>query len=113
MFATRRYRSTATAVAALLTLAACNGSNNSSKFAASAADGDSVTVGWCDPGGALIPSDVVTSCGAQVLNAVTARLVTYGNDASVQPNLAGSLDSDDAKLYRITLKEGITFSDGS
>jgi len=44
-------------------------------------------------GGALIPSDVVTSCGAQVLNAVTARLVGYGTDGSVQPNLAGAIDT--------------------
>ncbi|HZE65650.1 MAG TPA: ABC transporter substrate-binding protein [Sporichthyaceae bacterium] len=113
MFATRRYRSTATAVATVLLLAACNGSSDSSKFAASASGEDSVSVGWCDPGGALIPSDVVTSCGAQVLNAVTARLVGYGTDGSVQPNLAGAIDTDDAKTFRVTLKEGITFSDGS
>ncbi|HEY2831947.1 MAG TPA: ABC transporter substrate-binding protein [Sporichthyaceae bacterium] len=113
MFALRGYRSTVSAVAALLVLAACSSNNGSSKFAASAVDSDSVTVGWCDPGGALIPSDVVTPCGAQVLNAVTARLVSYGSDGSVQPNLAGAIDTDDAKTYRITLKEGITFSDGS
>src|SRR5882757_7950983 len=101
MFATRRYRSTATAVATVLLLAACNGSSDSSKFAASASGEDSVSVGWCDSG------------GAQVLNAVTARLVGYGTDGSVQPNLAGAIDTDDAKTFRVTLKEGITFSDGS
>jgi oligopeptide transport system substrate-binding protein len=113
MVALRRYRSTVSAVAALLVVAACSSNNGSGKFAASAVDSGSVTVGWCDPGGALIPSNVVTSCGAEVLNAVTARLVSYNDDGSVQPNLAGAIDSDDAKTYRVTLKEGISFSDGS
>jgi oligopeptide transport system substrate-binding protein len=114
MSAKRRYRSTAAAAAALSLLAACSSaSHQASNFAADASDADAVTVGWCDPGGALIPSDVATTCGAQVLNAVTARLVSYGNDGSVQPDLAGAIDTDDAKNYKITLKEGLTFSDGS
>ena len=89
---------------------ATGGSNNS----APAKDGGSITVRGCTPQNPLIPSNTNETCGGNVLDAVTARLIHYNSDtAKPEMDIAESIETKDNQNFTVKIKPGYKFSDGT
>lgn len=89
------------------TLAAC-GSDNSSED-----DANYVIVNGSEPQNPLIPADTNENGGGRVLSMLYSGLVYYDADGEVHNEQAESIDLEGDKTYRVTLKEGLKFSDGT
>lgn len=76
-------------------------------------DADVVLVNGSEPQNPLIPTNTNESGGGRIIDQLFAGLMSY--DATGEPSLevAESIDSVDDLNYRIRLKPGWTFSDGS
>lgn len=107
----------ATATAGALLLSACSGSSGSSDDETGAA-GDGPTTGVVsfangEPQNLLIPTMTNEVYGSAVVTNLFAGLVHYDVDGAVQNEVAESIESDDNKVWTITLEDGWTFSDGT
>ena len=73
--------------AVTLLAAACGGgsSNDNTKSTAGGKTGGSVTVRGCNPQNPLIPSNTTETCGGNVLDAITAKLVHYNPETGAPP----------------------------
>jgi peptide/nickel transport system substrate-binding protein/oligopeptide transport system substrate-binding protein len=60
----------------------------------------------------LLPTNTNDSSGVQVITALFAPLVSYGEDAKPAPDAAESIESKDHKVWTIKLKAGYTFHNG-
>lgn len=68
----------------------------------------------CATDRALIPAAAVDACTRQVLDPLTARLMTVDADGDVRPDLAESVEPSDAgRTWTVTLAAGRRFSDGT
>lgn len=112
----------AVAFAAAIALAGCNsgakstdsGSNSSSAAIADADPNAIVNVYNSEPQNPLIPTNTNETGGGHVLGMITAGLVYYDPETgAVHNDLAESIQSDDQKVWTVTLRDGIKFSDGS
>ena len=105
----RRFASLAVGMSAVMALSACSDGGGSS------AEGDenTVTVRGCTPSFPLTPAATSSTCGLNILNAVTARLVHYSDNGEARTDLAESISTDDAKTWTVRIREGATFSDGT
>lgn len=110
MMRSRRFVGLAAGLSAALALTACNGGSDSGS--AAEGDDDTVTVRGCTPNTPLIPSATNSTCGLNVLNAVTARLVHYSDNGEARTDLAESIATDDAKTWTVRIRDGALFSDG-
>lgn len=112
--ATRRAEAFAAGVAAAMVLSACGTLDDVAAPAAPDAAAGSVTIAGCKPSKPLIPSNTSETCGATILEAVTARLMTYDRTTGrANPDLAQSVRTRDAKKFTVTLRAGATYSDGT
>jgi oligopeptide transport system substrate-binding protein len=116
----RGYRAVAVGVAGLLMLAGCGGGGGGntaaqpSTGASSSGQSGAITVSGCRPQNPLIPSDTNETCGGNILDQVTAKLVRYDPETGNPSNdIAESIDTTNSKLYTIKLKHGIKFHDGT
>lgn len=107
----------AVALAAALTLSGCGGGSDSGGPAA----GDTPV-----PGGTLVyGTDVQPQAGGldpyvfvgfanqNVIDQIYEPLLTKDDDGAIQPLLASSYEQVDETTYTFTLREGVTFSDGT
>ncbi len=92
----------AVGVAAALTLVACG---NNSK------DGTVVYAG--EPQNPLIPGATNENLGGRVVNELFVGLVAYKPDSTPYNANAASITTDDAKVYKVTLKKNWKFHDGT
>ena len=110
-----RVRSRSVAALALassiaLLAAACSGQTNSTD----GQEGGEITARGCTPENPLIPTNTNESCGGNVLDAVTAKLVRYDTETTEPKNdIAESIETDDNKTFTVKIKEGYKFSDGT
>src|SRR3954451_22404935 len=102
MMRTRRYTSLAVGMSAVLALSACNGGGGGGSSAAGG--DDTITVRGCTPDTPLIPSATNSSCGLNILNAVTSRLVHYADNGEARTDLAESISTDDAKTWTVRIR---------
>ncbi|MCI1749316.1 MAG: ABC transporter substrate-binding protein [Acidipropionibacterium sp.] len=113
----------ALSISGVMLLSACGqdvaAPNESSSSTASAAtgpakDGGTVSIRGCTPQNPLIPSDTNETCGGNVLDAVTAKLVHYNSDtAAPELDIAQSIDTTDNQHFTVKLNPGYKFSDGT
>lgn len=99
-----------------LLAAACGGGNSKDDTSSSAGGkaGGTVTVRGCNPQNPLIPSNTTETCGGNVLEAITAKLVHYNAETAAPENdIADKIDSTDNQNFTVTLKKGYKFSDGT
>jgi oligopeptide transport system substrate-binding protein len=99
-----------------LLAAACGGGNGSSDTSSSAAGktGGTVTVRGCNPQNSLIPSNTTETCGGNVLDAITAKLVHYNpENAAPENDIADKIETTDNQNFTVTLKKGYKFQDGT
>lgn len=110
---TKRRASVAAGAAAALALSACGATEQVVAPATTTVSG-SITIAGCPPFKPLIPSNTVETCGSTVLDAVTAKLMTYERSSGRARNdLAQSVRTTDAKKFTITLRADAKYSDGS
>ncbi|EBP5237116.1 ABC transporter substrate-binding protein, partial [Salmonella enterica] len=101
---------------ALLAAACGGGSDNpgTSSSASGGKTGGTVTVRGCNPQNPLIPSNTTETCGGNVLDAITAKLVHYNPETAAPENdIADKIESSDNQNFTVTLKKGYKFHDGT
>lgn len=117
-----RGRSRAMAAAAFTSLAlvatACGGGGTSSPQASGSeggtAGGGEITVNGCTPENPLVAGNTSETCGGNVVDAFTAKLVHYNSDtAEPEMDLAESIDTSDNQNFTVKLKQGRKFHDGT
>jgi hypothetical protein len=116
----KRMRVSATLVALALAMTACGGSDDEEPNAtetqgAEAETGGTYSVQINDPENPLIPGNTTESEGNQVLKALFTPLVGYDLDTTevTYDAVAESIESEDNKVWTVTLKDGWTFHDGT
>lgn len=66
-----------------------------------------------EPANPLIPADTVELGGARVVDNIFAGLVAYESDGTIVNDAAEKIEpSTDKKVFTVTLRSGLTFSDG-
>lgn len=96
-----------TAALAAGSLAACSSSSSDS------AAPNYVLVNGCEPLQSLIPGNTSEVCGSRVIRSIYSGLVDLDAEGNPQNALAENIEQVDDTHYRITLKKGQKFSDGS
>ncbi|MCV7259566.1 peptide ABC transporter substrate-binding protein [Mycobacterium shimoidei] len=99
-------RAVAAAVVAVaaLALTACGGGGTRT---------DVVIVNAGEPQNPLIPTNTNDTNGGRVIDRLFAGLMSYDANGTPSPEVAQSIETTDNINYRITLKPGWTFTDGS
>ncbi|HUM00378.1 MAG TPA: ABC transporter substrate-binding protein [Mycobacterium sp.] len=100
-------RVVAAALAAVMLLTAvsgCGGGNGAS---------DVVTVNGGEPQNPLIPTNTNETNGGRIVDRLFAGLMSYDNNGTPSLEVAQAIDTTDNVNYRITLKPGWKFTDGS
>jgi oligopeptide transport system substrate-binding protein len=100
------------ALASSLVLTACGGGGGGDETGDGASAGI-VTVGNGEPQNPIIPTMTNETFGSKVTSNVFAGLVYYDAEGVVHNEVAESIESEDNKVWNITLKDGWTFSDGT
>lgn len=72
-----------------------------------------VTANSNEPQNPLIPTNTNEVGGGKILDLIFEGLVYYDADGAAHNAAAESIETEDSQNYTITLKEGLTFSDGS
>lgn len=103
---------------ALLT-AACSGSDDpgtsgtSGTGTATGAAGGEIVVHGCTPENPLVASNTSETCGGNVLDTLTAKLVHYNSKtADPEMDIAESIETDDNQNFTVKLKP-YKFADGT
>lgn len=115
MRGTSRLKAAAAGVAAIgmLATAACGGGGSTGAGTENATGGE-ITKNGCTPQNALIPANTNETCGGNVLDAITAKLVHYNSDTAQPENdLAESIETSDNQNFTVKLKQGRKFHDGT
>ncbi|MFN2525355.1 MAG: ABC transporter substrate-binding protein [Actinomycetota bacterium] len=99
-----------------LALTACGAGGEDTDDGAGQVDtgeqGGSFSIAICEPQ-FLLPGSSQETCGSQVLKALFTPLVDYDPDTAEPFNvMAESIESDDQKVWTVTIKDGWTFHNG-
>ncbi len=99
-----------------LLAAACGGGNGSDDPSSSAGGktGGAVTVRGCNPQNPLVPGNTNETCGGNVIDAISAKLVHYNpENAAPENDIADKIESSDNQNFTVTIKKGYKFQDGT
>jgi oligopeptide transport system substrate-binding protein len=114
---TRVGRGLAAAAAAALLLTACSSNSNSgssSSSSASSAGGQGIVTAWSsEPQNPLVPANTNESGGTKIIQSVMSGLVYYDAKGAPHNDLADSIQTSDQTNYKIAIKSGQKWSDGS
>jgi oligopeptide transport system substrate-binding protein len=101
----------ALAAAGVITLAGCtSGSPESTGEAGSSTA--VVTTNSTEPQNPLIPTNTNEVGGGLIVDNVFSKLVYYDAEGAVHNDVAESIETDDAQTYTITIRDGLTFTNG-
>jgi oligopeptide transport system substrate-binding protein len=76
--------------------------------------GGEIVVAGCTPKNALIPGNTSETCGGDIIDAMTAKLVEYNTEnAAPENDIAESIETTDNKTFTVKLKAGYKFHDGT
>ncbi len=97
-----------------LTLSACGGDDSSSS-GGSSGGGDEITlkIGMGTDAESLDPPNFLISADLSRIDLIFDRLVKLSPDGEIQPGLATSWEQVDDVTWTFTLREGVTFHDGT
>ena len=99
---------------ALLAAGCGGGGGTSGGSATTGKTGGSITVRGCNPENPLIPANTNETCGGNVLDAVTAKLVHYNSQTAAPENdIAQSIETTDNQNFTVKLVKGYKFQDGT
>jgi oligopeptide transport system substrate-binding protein len=108
-----------TSIALLATACGGGGGSNTSPSTSPTTSGGSggggaISVNSCTPKAALVAGTTSETCGGNIIDAFTAKLVHYNSDtAAPEMDLAESIDTSDNQNFTVKLKQGVTFQDGT
>jgi oligopeptide transport system substrate-binding protein len=118
-----RARTRAMAAASLTSIAllatACGGGGGSTTPDTGASQppgtaGGEISIQGCTPQKGLIPGLTSETCGGNVLDAISAKLVHYNTETAAPENdIAESIQTTDNQNFTIKMKAGFKFSDGT
>lgn len=116
-----RARTRAMAAAGLTSIAlvatACGGGGSTPDTGASQGAGTAggeISIQGCTPQKGLLPGLTSETCGGNVLDFISAKLVHYNTDTAAPENdIADSIETKDNQNFTIKLKSGYKFSDGT
>jgi oligopeptide transport system substrate-binding protein len=75
--------------------------------------GGEITIAGCTPENPLIPGNTSETCGGDIIDAMTSKLVQYNTEnAAPENDIAESIETDDNKLFTVKLKP-YKFHDGT
>ncbi len=114
----REFQLAALAVAGVMLASGCGGGDDdtgaSGDLNLPPVDGGEISVYWCKPERPLLPADTAETCGGNLLDQITAKLVRYNSEtAEVEMDLAQSIKTEDNRTYTVKLKKGQKFHDGT
>ncbi|WP_315498562.1 ABC transporter substrate-binding protein, partial [Corynebacterium durum] len=95
-----------TAAALAVGMAAC-----SSGSGGSGGDGNYIVVNGSEPQHPLLPGDTNENGGGRIIDMINSGLMYYDAEGKAKKDLAESIELEGEKTYRITLKDGMSFSD--
>ena len=102
----------ASAAALSLVLAACGGGTGTQGSDDSGSGG--IVIRGCTPDVPLVPGNTSETCGGDMVDAMTAKLVHYNTEtADPEMDIAESITTDDAVHFTVKLKKGYKFHDGT
>jgi oligopeptide transport system substrate-binding protein len=99
-----------------LVAAGCGGGGSEPQPGTSQAGGQGgeIVVYGCTPQNPLIPANTNEACGGHVLDAITAKLISYNPDtAAPEPDIAQSIETKDNQTFTVKLNPGYKFHDGT
>ena len=118
-----RARTRAMAAASLTSIAlvatACGGGGSSTtpdpgSSQAAGVEGGEISIQGCTPQKGLLPGLTSETCGGNVLDFISAKLVHYNTETAAPENdIADSIETSDNQNFTIKLKSGYKFSDGT
>ena len=78
------------------------------------ATGGEIVVNGCTPENPLIAGNTSETCGGNILDTITSKLVHYNaEDASPEMDIAESIETEDNQTFTVTIKSDYMFSDGT
>ncbi|WP_018295884.1 peptide ABC transporter substrate-binding protein [Corynebacterium lubricantis] len=93
---------------------ACSDSESGSDASGGSTGGDNyITAKGTEPQNPLIPANTNEVGGGNIVDLIYSGLVYYDADGEIHNEMAESIEPEGEKTYKVTLKDGITFSDGS
>ena len=98
-----------TAALVLTGCASGSGDDDSSSGDASAI----IKTNGTEPENPLVPSNTTETGGGRIVTSIFAGLVSYNADGTTKNEVADSIESDDATVWTVTLKDGWKFTDGT
>ena len=101
---------------AALTLAACGGGDDGGSGGDSGGGGgtgEPIYANTTEPENPLIPTNTGEVGGGRIVTMIFAGLVYYAADGTAENDIAESIESEDNQNWTITIREGLTYSDGS
>jgi len=98
-----------TAALVLTGCASGSGDDDSSSGDASAI----IKTNGTEPENPLVPSNTTETGGGRIVTSIFAGLVSYNADGTTKNEVAESIESDDATVWTVTLKDGWKFTDGT
>ncbi|MET0714569.1 MAG: ABC transporter substrate-binding protein [Mycetocola sp.] len=69
-----------------------------------------ITTNGSEPQHSLIPTNTTESGGNKIVSSIFAGLVSYTAEGEIENDVAESIESEDAKTWTVTLKDGWTFT---
>ena len=105
----------ATFASLALVLSACGGDGDDDDNGGGAGGaGGEITVNGCNPENPLVPGNTAETCGGNVLDVTTSKLIHYQTeDAAPENDIAESIETDDNQNFTVTIKSDYLFSDGT
>lgn len=98
--------------ASTLVLAGCASGNDSGGDDGGGDASAIISVNGSEPQNPLIPTNTNEVGGGKILDAMFAGLVGYAADGSVFNDVAEDITVEDPQNLTVTIREGLTFSDG-
>lgn len=114
-----RVNSRSMAVASISALAlfatACGGGDGDGDGGGSGGgEGGTITSGGCNPENPLVAGNTAETCGGDVLDVLTAKLVHYDPETAEPSNdIAESIETEDNQNFTVKIKKGYKFHDGT
>ena len=72
-----------------------------------------IIVNGCNPENPLIPGNTAETCGGNVLDVTTSKLIHYATeDAAPEMDIAESIETTDNQNFTVTIKKGELSADG-
>ncbi|GAB3623571.1 ABC transporter substrate-binding protein [Mariniluteicoccus endophyticus] len=99
---------------AALALSACGGGGTTGGDTGGNKTGGQISMRGCTPQNPLIPANTNETCGGNVMDAISAKLVHYNPETAAPENdIAESIKTDDNQNFTVTIRKGVKFHDGT